>query len=71
MESLSPRSLVLGGSVIVALGSGTNYVRTQPVRTPGSASSKCHLVGILWSETLVFSTLAAQCDGYYLPCSIH
>jgi len=28
MESLSPRSLVLGGSVIVALGSGTNYVCT-------------------------------------------
>ena len=28
MFSLTPRSLVLGGSVIVALGSGTNYVRT-------------------------------------------
>jgi hypothetical protein len=30
MEYFSPRSLVLGGSVIVALGSGTNYVRTLP-----------------------------------------
>jgi len=32
MEFLSPRFLVLGGSVIVALGAGTNYVRavTRP-----------------------------------------
>lgn len=58
MESLSPRSLVLGGSVIVALGSGTNYVRTLTRAYARLESSECHLVGILWLEPLVFSTLA-------------
>ena len=71
MESLGPRSLVLGGSVIVALGSGTNYVCTQTVPTPGLASSESHLAGILWSEPLVFSPLGAQCDSFNFSHFIH